>query len=288
MTIHHWDRVAELGTTGSLRIEYVKRDHHTIIARSHCTSPWHLFPPIYLDDSGAAYTLLLNPSGGLVGGDRLTIDLVLRANAHAIISTPSANRVYRSSSKDRESAQTVRLVVGAGAILEWVPEHTIPFAGSRFRQAIRVRLAPGGSVVLWDALASGRMARGERWSFATLENDLTIATASGGLLKERFCLGDHADHSAGIARAWDYVGSLYIISDATPADKWKSLEAGIFEILDGEPGRLLGGISRPAVSGLVVKLVARSAPVLTAVLEQLWTTVRLALWGLPPVILRKY
>ena len=143
-------------------------------------------------------------------------------------------------------------------------------------------------MVLWDALASGRMARGERWSFASLVNDLTIATASGGLLRERFSLGDHADHSAGIARVWDYVGSLYIISDAIPADKWKSLEVGICEILDGEPGRLLGGISRPAVSGLVVKLVARSAPVLTAVLEQLWTAVRLTLWGLPAVTLRKY
>jgi urease accessory protein len=289
MTIHRSSRITEVGRTGKLRIEYARRDSQTIIARSHCTSPWHLFPPIYLDDSGAAYTLLVNPSGGLAGGDRVAIEMTLAARSHVIVSAPSANRVYRSPSEDLKSVQTIRLVVGAGAILEWVPEHTIPFAGSRFRQAIHVRLAPGATVILWDAMASGRIARGERWAFASLENDLTITTAPGGSLKERCRLEyDRDRHPAGIARAWDYVGSLYVVSDAMNADVWKTLEARVSDILDAEPGRLLGGVSTPAVSGLVVKLVTRSAPTLTATLEHLWTAVRLTLWGLPPVILRKY
>ena len=291
MTIHRSSRITEVGRTGKLRIEYARRDSQTIIARSHCTSPWHLFPPIYLDDSGAAYTLLLNPSGGLAGGDRVAIEMTLAPRSHVIVSAPSSNRVYRSPSEDLKSVQTIRLVVGAGAILEWVPEHTIPFAGSRFRQVIHVRLAPGATVILWDAMASGRIARGERWAFASLENDLTLTTASGDSLTERFRLDhhDHLDrHPAGIARAWDYVGSLYVVSDAMNADVWKTLEARVSDVLDAEPGRLLGGVSTPSVSGLVVKLVTRSAPTLTATLERLWTAVRLTLWGLPPVILRKY
>jgi urease accessory protein len=138
-------------------------------------------------------------------------------------------------------------------------------------------------------MASGRIAREERWAFASLENDLTITTASGGFLTERFQLDHDCDrHPAGIARAWDYVGSLYIVSDAMNADVWKTLEAGLGDILDAEPGRLLGGVSTPSVPGLVVKLVTRSAPVLTAALEHLWTAVRSTLWGLPPVALRKY
>lgn len=287
MTIQRPPRIAEVGTTGKLRIEYTRRDSRTIIARSHCTSPWHLFPPIYLDDSGAAYTLLLNPSGGLVGGDHLTIDLAVRAKAHAIISTPSANRVYRSLSA--RAVQAINVTVEADGLLEWLPEPTIPFAGSRFRQAIHVRLAPGATVVWWDAMASGRIARGERWAFASLENDLTITTASGGSVKEHFRLDhDGGFHPAGITRTWDYVGSLYIVSDAMNTDVWKTLEARLGDILDAEPGRLLGGVSTPSAPGLVVKLVTRSAPVLTAALERLWTAVRLTLWGLSPVVLRKY
>jgi urease accessory protein len=278
--------VANIGATGTLRIEYATRERHTVIARSQCTSPWHLFPPIYLDDTGAAYTLLLNPSGGLVGGDHLTIDLAVKARAHAIISTPSANRVYRSLSA--RALQAVNITIESNGLLEWLPEPTIPFAGSRFRQAIHVRVARGGALALWDAVAAGRIAQGERWAFASLENDLTIGTASGGSLREHFCLGQHTGPHAGIASVWDYVGSLYIVSDATPADKWKSLEMSIGEMLDGEPECLLGGVSRPAVPGLVVKLAARSAPALAAALERLWTAVRATLWGLPAVNLRKY
>jgi urease accessory protein len=286
MAIHRSPRIVEVGTSGKLRIEYARRDNHTVIARSHCTSPWHLFPPIYLDDTGAAYTLLLNPSGGLVGGDHLAIDLAVKAKAHAIISTPSANRVYRSLSAP--AVQVVHVRIETGGLLEWLPEPTIPFAGSRFRQTIHVRLARGAAVVLWDAMASGRIARGERWAFAGLENDLTITTASNGSLKERFRLNHHAGSAAGIAGAWDYIGSLYIVSDNTPIDKWKSLEVKMGEILDDERGSLLGGVSRPAVPGLVMKLAVRSAPVLAGVLERLWTAVRATLWTLPSVHLRKY
>ena len=95
-----------------------------------------------------------------MGGDRLSIEMTVGPDAHVLISTPSANRVYRSLSET--SVQVVDISVGRGAILEWVPEPTIPFAGSRFRQVIHVTLAPGATVLLWDAIASGRMARGER------------------------------------------------------------------------------------------------------------------------------
>jgi urease accessory protein len=276
-----------VGTKGSLGIEYARADRQTIIAGSHCTSPWHLCPPIYLDESGAAYTLLLNPSGGLVGGDDLRADLTIGTKAHVIISTPSANRVYRSLSA--ESIQTVNMTVEDGGILEWLPEPTIPFAGSRFRQTLQVRLARGAAVLLWDAWAAGRVARNERWAFACLDNDVRITTASSGVLAERFRLDStRSPDPAGIVRAWNYAASLYVVSDAVDAAAWKTLEVRLGDLLDAESAGLLGGVSRPAVPGLVVKLVTRSAPVLTATLERLWAAVRLLLWGLPPVSLRKY
>src|SRR5262249_57432289 len=129
-----------------------------------------------------------NPSGGLVGGDHLSIELSVGTKAHALISSPSANRVYRSLSKD--AVQEVHLTVEPGGVLEWVPEHTIPFAGSRFQQTIDVKLAAGATLILWDAVASGRIARGERWKFATLENHIRITTASGAAVGEHYALTD--------------------------------------------------------------------------------------------------
>lgn len=276
-----------VGRVGRLRLDYAKRDGRTIIAQSHCTTPWHLLPPIYLDDTGAAYTLLVNPSGGLVGGDRLSIDMKVDEGAHVLISAPSANRVYRSEGE--VSVQDIELAVGPGAILEWLPEHTIPFAGSRFHQKLHATLAPGATILLWDAIASGRIARGERWAFATFENEIRITTASGSALLERFALDPATNLGAiGLATDWNYVASLYVVNDAVAPEVWSRLESRIGVALDEHAGQVLGGVSQPAVPGVAVKLLAKSAPDLTRILDVLWAAVREELWNLPPVAWRKY
>jgi len=276
-----------VGRVGELRLDYARRDHKTIITRSHCTSPWHLLPPIYLDETGAAYTLLLNPSGGLVGGDHLSIDMSLGAGAHVLISAPSANRVYRSMGE--VSVQEVEIAVGAGAVLEWFPEHTIPFDGSRYRQTLHVKLAPGATILLWDAIASGRIAREERWAFTSMENEIRITTASGNSILERYALDPATDLGRiGLAEEWDYVASFYVVSDTVPSETWTRLEARLGPILDEHPGQLLGGVSTPAAPGVAVKLLTRTAPDLTRVLDALWAAARAELWNLPPVAWRKY
>lgn len=279
--------IASVGRSGELRLAYARRNHKTIIARSHCTSPWHLLPAIYLDDTGAAYTLLLNPSGGLVGGDRLSIDMTLDQEAHVLISAPSANRVYRSLGE--VSVQEVQVTVGPGAVLEWVPEPTIPFAGSRYRQKLHVTLASGATTFLWDAIAAGRIARKERWAFTSLENEIRITTASGGAALERYALYPGTDLGrVGLAEEWDYVASLFVINDTVTTEFWSRLETKLASILVAHAGPILGGVSTPAVPGVVVKLLARTAPELTRVLEGLWAAVRADLWSLPPVVWRKY
>lgn len=278
---------ASVGRVGKLALEYVRRGGRTAFGRTSCQTPWHILPPIYLDDSGSAYSLLVNPSGGLVGGDQLSIDLTVRPKAHAMVSTPSANRVYRSPVD--EAVQIVNLRVEAGGILEWVPEHTIPFAGSRYRQSIDVRLGPGATLLLWDAVASGRIARGERWQFATLENEIRVTTASGASVREHYALtsSDKAD-GIGLAREWDYVGSLFLLGDAIEPALVASLETVLATILEDHAEDVLGGVSQPAAPGLVVKLMARSAPSMIHVLNEMWGAIRDALWRLPPASLRKY
>jgi len=276
---------SSVGRTGELVLDYVRRNDRTILAHSRCCSPWHLSPPIQLDDSSCIYTPLLNPSGGLVGGDRLSVRATLGRDTHVLFSTPSANRVYRSLGET--AVQTIELTVGSGAILEWIPDVTIPFAGSRFRQAVHVTLAQGATVLLWDAIASGRIARGERWAFTSLENEIRIVTASGRSVLERYALALSA-HGVGWAAAWDYVGSLYLIGDGMDAERCRQIEAQLAVILDARPGTVLGGVSEPAVPGLAVKLVAKSAPDLNETLDELWQAIRMTLWNLPKPALRRY
>lgn len=278
---------ARIGRTGELVLNYIRQGSKTILKHSTSRSPWHFFPPIAIDDTGAAYTLLVNPSGGLVGGDHLSLRATLGPESHVLFSTPSANRVYRSLTEP--SRQEIQLTVGAGAILEWVPELTIPFLGSRFSQTLHVTLESGGTLILWDALAAGRIARGERWRFASFDNEIKVATSSGASVLERYGLASESAMSvAGLAERWDYVASLFILNEAVEEEVWKRLEEKIVPILEDRQGRVLGGVSEPAVRGRIVKLMAKSAPDLNAVFESIWAAARALLWGLPFPALRRY
>jgi urease accessory protein len=278
---------SSVGLRGDLSYEFEREGPRTVLTRSSCTSPWHHFPPSYLDDSGCAYTWLVNPSGGLVGGDHVSVEAQLHAGTHVLMTSPSANRVYRSLSES--AVQEVSLSVGPDARLEWLPEVTIPFAGSRFRQSIHVDLGPGATVVLWDAMVSGRVAKQERWAFASVENEIFIGTTLHGSVVERYRLVPRRlPESVGLVERWDYVASLFVIGDAVDADVWKRLDVVLATILEQRPGLVLGGVSTPAAPGLAVKLVARSAPDLTETLESLWAAVRKELWDLPVANLRRY
>ncbi len=282
--VAHDPVLAAIGRRGALSYVFERQGPRTVLTRSSCSSPWHYFPPSFLDDSGCACTWLVNPSGGLVGGDQVTVAAQLQDDTHVLMTSPSANRVYRSEGEP--AVQEVRLTVGAGARLEWLPEVTIPFAGSRFRQSIQVELAPGATVVLWDAMASGRVARDERWAFARYENEIVIRTASGRSVVER--LSVTPDSVGTTVKGWDYVGSLFIVGDAVEQGRFSVLEAGLTALCEQQPGQLLGGVSMPAVPGLVMKVVARSATALTTFLEAAWSHLRLSLWGLPAPVLRRY
>jgi len=221
----------------------------------------------------------------------MSVEAQLHAETHVFMTSPSANRVYRSLSEP--AVQDIRLSVGPGARLEWVPEVTIPFAGSRFRQSIHVDLAPGATVVLWDAMASGRVAMGERWAFTSLENEICIRTALGGSIVERYRLvpdrlPESVGLSVGLVGSWDYVASLFVIGDAIDAETWTRLDLVLAAILEQRPGLVLGGVSNPAAPGVVVKLVARSTPDLTETLEAMWAAIRKELWDFPVPNLRRY
>ncbi len=281
------EQLAQVGRRGRLKLAFERRGRRTVQTGASATSPWHVFPPSELDESGCAYVWLVNPSGGLVGGDRISLEAGLAAGSHVLFTTPSATRVYRTEQAPVE--QEIRLSVGPDARLEWLPDVTIPFAGSKLRQTFRVDLAEGATALVWDAMASGRVARDERWSFASFANEIRITTASGASVVERFRLEPSStDDAWSLASDWDYVASAFVIGDRVPAEVWSGLEDTLASVLDRWPGRILGGLSEPAAPGLALKMLARSAPDLTAALEEVWRLVRSHLWRLPAVSLRRY
>jgi len=272
------DRV---GRDGTLRLGFERRGPATVLARARYTLPLQVLAPMALDDP-AAVVSVVNPTGGLLGGDRLTIDVSVGPAAHACLTTPSATKVYRTSGAPARQDVTLRLE--AGAICEWVPDHTIPFAGSALRQRIEVEIADGACLILVDAFAAGRVGRGERWAFRRLESAVTVRDAKGRLLQERFVLTEDGALEPGALGATDgrpYFASMAVI--AADAEAFRREVTARFAV-EGEVLIAAGALPR---RGAVVRCLAASAPALLHAVDALWTTARREVLGLPPLALRK-
>jgi urease accessory protein len=275
---------AAVGRRGTLSLQYERRAGHTVLARSSSSSPWHCFPPTPLDDGRCAYTLLVNPSGGLVAGDGLSVDISVGANAHALISTPSANRIYRSTGATAE--QTVAVRVGPDAVLEWLPDFTIPFADARYRQHVSVALEAGATLLYWDVLAAGRVACGERWAFAQVDSDLRITSSTGGALVERYRIEPQID-GLGLAADWNYVASVYLVGGRVTGETGAKLGQRLVSALESSAG-VLSGVSETSLSGVAVKLLSKGATELREALEGVWGAARAELLCRSAPALRRY
>jgi urease accessory protein len=103
--------------------------------------------------------VVVNTAGGMAGGDRFNIDVAVGAGASLTVATAAAEKVYRSLGPDTEVS--VKLDVGPGGSLAWLPQETILFDQVRLRRTIDVDVARDAGLILAEAIVFGRLAMGE-------------------------------------------------------------------------------------------------------------------------------
>jgi urease accessory protein len=269
-----------VGRDGTLRLRFDRQGARTVLTACRSAVPLQVLAPVALDDP-AAVVSVLNPTGGLVGGDRLSIDVVAGPGAHACLTTPSATKVYRTAGPVAEQEVTLRLE--PHATLEWVPDHTIPFPGSAFRQAIHVDLGDGARLSLVDAFAAGRVARGEAWAFRSLDSTLSARDGHRWRVRDRLHLRG-GEEWAGLGRAEQhaYFGTVVVLGARPAANLGTEVAARLGERTDvrAGAGALSGG-------GWIVRVLAASAMALTEALDAVWTLSRRLVLDLGPLPLRK-
>jgi urease accessory protein len=104
--------------------------------------------------------MILNTAGGTAGGDGLDVDLTLEADAAVVVSTQSAEKIYRAQGDPARAS--IRIALGRGARLCWLPQETILFNGAGLERRIEADLAPGATLTICEMTVFGRAAMGEQ------------------------------------------------------------------------------------------------------------------------------
>jgi urease accessory protein len=258
-----------------------------VLGARRFTLPLQALEPMDLDGDGAATLLLLNPTGGILAGDRLDTDISLGPGSRVCLSTPSATRVYRSPGPP--AVQRITVGIARGASLEWMPDHLIPSPGARLRQATEIVLAPDATLLHLDAWAAGRLARGEAWGFDLLDTSLLVRDEVGPLLRERCILSGGAGWDGlGGTEGFGYIATFTIIRPiGCDGRTWDDLARVLQDDLASAGPECRAGVTRLGRGGVLARLLCPGAPALQACVEALWARCRRELLGLGPLRLRK-
>jgi len=241
----------------------------TRLARLYQHDPCRvLFPRAELDDPFTA--VLITTSGGLAGGDRISLAIGAEAGATACVTTQAAEKVYRSSGED--TRVNLRLTVGEGAYLEWVPQETILFDGARFDRRIGIDVTAGGRLLAAETLVLGRIARGERFGRGLLHDSWRVRT--GGRLAWADTLRLEDDIPAVLAHPAGFGGAVAQATVLALGPGADTLLAPAREILDQAEGRAgatcLGGMLIARFLGSDAQFLRRDVGRLVAGLRAAW------------------
>jgi urease accessory protein len=122
-------------------------------------SEWGGMRVKFPDGGLGAEAVLINTGGGLLGGDRVRVDVTCAAGSDVTLTTQSAERVYRSAGP--VTTVDVRIDVASGARVAWLPQETILFDQARVLRRLTADVARDACVTLIEMLVFGRAAHGE-------------------------------------------------------------------------------------------------------------------------------
>jgi urease accessory protein len=109
---------------------------------------------------------LLTYGGGLVGGDKISLDVSLEENTRLVLVTQGSTKIFKSPARSVVSAQTLNVTIAKDASLCYLPDPTQPFSESVYEQRQTFLVDPHGtsSLCVLDWVSEGRRARDQRVS----------------------------------------------------------------------------------------------------------------------------
>jgi len=280
-------KTERVGRDGYIGLAFEWRCGRTVLTSRRCRAPLQVLEPIDLP-GGALGVMLLNNGGGMVGGDRATVEITLGPGARSIFTTASAGRVYRAL--DEPARHQTYITMGANSALDYAPDHLIPHAGAAIEQSLEIAMGPASRAIIVNAMASGRVGRDERFAFRMVDDIVKVTRDSQIVYESRARVVPEAIDPArrGMMDGFDYVAAMIVAGAA--GDPWDQIALRLESRLERESvtNSISGGVSTLARDGCFARILATGAESMRRTVAGLWAEARTALHGdYPPLILRK-
>ena len=273
--------------TGRLALVLAPRGERTVAVRQFHAGALRVLRPHRLDGSGQPCFVVVNPGGGYLGGDRYELDVAVEAAGTALVTTQSATKVYRSPGAP--ARQDVRIVLGPGAVLEYLPDQLIAYEDADYVQSTTVSMDPSACLVASEVVTPGWAPDGTvfRYRGVALRTEVVMDGTTVVLDNLRLRPAEDAVAGLGFLEGRTHLGSLLVVDPRVD----RALVDQVHELLAAAEQRLPQlrcGVSELPVPGLVVRALGPGSAELTELLLDVSALLRARWTGQGRVALRKY
>lgn len=189
-------------------------NQHSKFERIHAQYPLKFVPTTGHADR-LAVVYMLSYGGGVISGDTFNIDITVKENAILLLMTQGNTKIFKDRVHQRlwlasldsnkpqpsfkfsnhqdiaPSVQIIHSIVAPNASLLVLPDPVTCFRDSSFKSKQLFELQDETSqLVLLDWFTSGRITRGENWSFRHYSSRIDIKVGSRFVIKDAMVLDD--------------------------------------------------------------------------------------------------
>jgi urease accessory protein len=219
----------------------------------------------FYPEQDCCHVYLLHPPGGVVGGDRLEMNIATTPESRTLTTTPGATKFYLSAGGTARVVQNFDVVADAG--LEYLPQENIYFPGANVRATTCLNVDPDGIVLLWEKHCFGRPANREDFSHGEVVSEILLNSGDELLFCEKQRVNQAELQRSSGFRGNPVSGSFLVYGP--------NLDNPLLDALrELQPRQGYCGITRPLERLLLIRYMGQSTADVNEYFTRLWALLR--------------
>lgn len=270
--------------TGVLSLDLEERKGKTVAKNVYFQGALKVMRPIYHDNSGQVCYYLLNPGGGYLDGDRYKMEISANEGAMVTLTTQSATKVYKTPKSLAYQETTISLK--KGSYLEYLPDPLIAYENARYKQKNVIHMENGATFLYTDILTPGWSPSGGKFSYDTIQlvTEIYLDGKLGMFDHIKLTPNNQNLSGLGFMEGNTHLGSMVAVSENTD----NALLDELYETIQMEEADFKIGISRLAIPGLSIRILANSTQLIERIFNNCHKIISEKWTNHTPSSLRKY
>lgn len=237
---------------GIIDLVLEKQGDVVVSPKKYFNGVFKLSPKMELDMEKIPTYFLMQLGGGIVEGEKFEINVELKDDVRAIVTTQAASKVYKCENS-YESFQETTIKLHENSILEYLTDPVILYKDANYRQENNIYMKKSSTLIYTDGITSGWSPDKKRFQYEKAKLKTNIYMDGEPVLLDNMLIDPREDDIDGLGFMEGYknFATLIILNDEINKSTIEHLRDEVLKLnLD-----IKFGISGLEVNGFVLRII---------------------------------